>query len=256
MKFIKTILFTIVLFVFETVVLAAEPEGNLFQKCKTGDDVSCTSLRKKCEQKANPSAVACGLYGGYRFFYRNDDSAYEKYISKACKLDKKYCGTKEDFLNLRRIETAKTECPNSTKYKDCIPLESACDQKDINACRTIAFHWLNKNENDAGIPYLEKACSFGHQDSCEKSIVFKNISENKKHLSEKQKDLEDEYQRRQIAVEEQKARTDAVNAFSNSVNMWNQQQNPLQPKQQRCRTVVRPGNEYHGTIATSETVCD
>ncbi len=253
----KRLIVSIILVATSSVVFAeTKTATDLVKDCRGGDDVSCTDLKSLCNKNPKKSAEACGLYGTYRFFDRDDESGYDKYILKACKVDKRFCGTKNEFRNLKLVLKATADCPKSSSYKTCVPLEDSCEKKNAQACRAIAAHWFNRYESEVGLPYLEKACSYGSQDSCDKIKLLTKLSNEGRARAEKQQQLENELQQRQIAVEEQKARTDAVNAFSNSVNMWNQQQNPPEPRQQRCRTVVRPGNEFHGTTATFETVCD
>lgn len=221
-----------------------QSEEDLIKSCRNEDDVSCSQLKSRCEKNPKKSASACALYGAYRFLDRNDDTGYDIYIVKACKHDKQYCSTKETYRDLKTILTAKEECPKSQSYKVCVPLEKAREQKDIDACNSIAFHWLNRNENDAGVPYLEKSCSFGDNDSCEQAKTFSKLSSEKKDLDSKQKDLEVKLYERQADYDEQQRKQRMIQGLQQMSNFMNQSNQPTNPqqKQQRCRTVVRPGN--------------
>ena len=166
--------------------------------------------------------------------------------------------------NIKKASKAELEkCENKLNFGACEKVNRFCSGGDTRACISMALYWQKQGDSETMLSFIKMGCEKGDSSACEiygkmytKQVESQSIKERINQLETRQRDEENEYRQQQLEIDRQNARTNAVNAFSNSVNMWNQQQNPPQPKRQRCRTAVRPGNEFHGTTATFETVCD
>lgn len=150
------------------------------------------------------------------------------------------------------------KCEEKLKYGSCEKLNEFCNSGDSRSCVSLAIYWQKQGDGENMLSFVKLACEKGDRTACESygKIYIGNVES--KAMDEKIKQLE--VQKRKIAeqnaeIERQQNSQRMINGLQQMSDLLNQP-STQQPKQQKCRTVVRPGNGMDGATAYYDTVCD
>lgn len=170
-----------------------------------------------------------------------------------------YAQAKTKVKKASKLELEK--CEDKLNYGTCEKVEVFCKDGDSRSCVSLAIYWQKQGDSDQMLSYVKLACENGDQTACDSYGKLYTGHVESQAMSDKMKELE--AQKRAIAeqnaeIENQQKKQRMIQGLqqmSGFMNQLNQPTNP-QPKQQKCRTVVRPSNGMDGATAYYDTVCD
>lgn len=153
------------------------------------------------------------------------------------------------------------KCEEKLNYGMCEKIEDFCKGGDSRSCVSLAIYWQKQGDNETMLSYVKLACEKGDQTACDSYGKLYTGHIESQVMSDKMKELEAQKraisaQNAELENQQKKQRMiQGLQQMSGFVNHLNQPTNP-QPKQQKCRTVVRSGNGMDGATAYYDTVCD
>jgi hypothetical protein len=150
------------------------------------------------------------------------------------------------------------KCEEKLKYGSCEKLNEFCNSGDSRSCVSLAIYWQKQGDSENMLSFVKLACEKGDLIACESYGKLYTGNIESQAMDEKMKKLE--IQKRKIAeqnaeIERQQNSQRMINGLQQMSDLLNQP-TTQQPKQQKCRTVVRPGNGMDGATAYYDTVCD